>query len=39
LGGKWLELLKAIAPRTARVALLYNPQASPFATYTSLQRP
>jgi len=33
LGGKWLELLKEIAPRTARVALLYNPEASPFAGY------
>ena len=25
LGGKWMELLKEIAPRTARVALLFNP--------------
>jgi putative ABC transport system substrate-binding protein len=25
LGGKWVELLKQIAPRTMRVALLYNP--------------
>ena len=25
LGGKWVELLKAIAPRTVRVALLFNP--------------
>jgi putative ABC transport system substrate-binding protein len=25
LGGKWVELLKEIAPRTARVALLFNP--------------
>jgi putative ABC transport system substrate-binding protein len=25
LGGKWLELLKAIAPRTARVAVLRDP--------------
>ena len=25
MGGKWLELLKAIAPRTERVALLFNP--------------
>src|SRR5271169_576106 len=24
-GGKWLELLKEIAPRTVRVALLFNP--------------
>jgi len=25
LGGKWVELLKEIAPRTERVALLFNP--------------
>jgi putative tryptophan/tyrosine transport system substrate-binding protein len=25
VGGKWMELLKEIAPRTARVGLLYNP--------------
>jgi putative tryptophan/tyrosine transport system substrate-binding protein len=25
LGGKWVQLLKDIAPRTARVALLFNP--------------
>jgi putative tryptophan/tyrosine transport system substrate-binding protein len=25
LGGKWVELLKQIAPRTVRVALLFNP--------------
>ncbi|MGN6750361.1 MAG: ABC transporter substrate-binding protein [Xanthobacteraceae bacterium] len=25
LGGKWVELLKEIAPRTARAALLFNP--------------
>jgi putative ABC transport system substrate-binding protein len=25
LGGKWMELLKQIAPRTVRVALLFNP--------------
>jgi putative ABC transport system substrate-binding protein len=25
LGGKWLELLKQIAPRTVQVALLFNP--------------
>jgi putative ABC transport system substrate-binding protein len=25
VGGKWLELLKQIAPRTAQVALLFNP--------------
>ena len=25
LGGKWVELLKQIAPATTRVALLFNP--------------
>jgi putative tryptophan/tyrosine transport system substrate-binding protein len=29
LGGKWLELLMAIAPRTARVGLLFNPAGPP----------
>jgi len=28
VGGKWLELLKAIAPGVTRVALLFNPQTS-----------
>src|SRR5262245_12615063 len=31
-GGKWVDLLKEIAPRTVRVALLFNP-----ATVASLQ--
>jgi putative ABC transport system substrate-binding protein len=29
LGGKWVELLKQIAPRTTRVALLFNPGTAP----------
>jgi putative ABC transport system substrate-binding protein len=29
IGGKWVELLKEIAPQTARVALLSNPAAAP----------
>ena len=33
LGGKWLELLKETAPRTNRVALLFNPTTAPFAAY------
>jgi putative tryptophan/tyrosine transport system substrate-binding protein len=28
-GGKWVELLKEIAPHTERVALLFNPTTSP----------
>jgi ABC-type uncharacterized transport system substrate-binding protein len=33
LGGKWLELLKQAAPRTNRVAFLFNPTTAPFAPY------
>ena len=33
LGGKWVELLKEIAPRVARVALLFNPATATFAEY------
>jgi len=33
LGGKWLELLKEIAPRLARVAFLFNPAQAPTAVY------
>lgn len=29
LGGKWVGLLKEIAPRTARMALLFNPATAP----------
>ena len=29
MGGKWLEILKEIAPGVARIALLFNPQTSP----------
>jgi len=31
--GKWLELLKEIAPRVNRVALLFNPATAPYAEY------
>jgi ABC-type uncharacterized transport system substrate-binding protein len=34
LGGKWLELLKEVAPRVVRVAVLFNPAtAATFADY------
>ena len=33
LGGKWLELLKEIAPRVARVAFLFNPATAPYSEY------
>jgi putative tryptophan/tyrosine transport system substrate-binding protein len=29
MGGKWLELLKEIAPRTLHVALIFNPETAP----------
>jgi hypothetical protein len=28
-GGKWVELLKEIAPRTQRISLLSNPETGP----------
>jgi putative ABC transport system substrate-binding protein len=31
LGGKWVELLKELAPRVERIALLYKPETAPFA--------
>ena len=31
--GKWLELLKQIAPRVARVAFLFNPATASYAEY------
>jgi putative ABC transport system substrate-binding protein len=33
LGGKWVELLKEIAPQVARVALLFNPANATYAEY------
>jgi putative tryptophan/tyrosine transport system substrate-binding protein len=29
VGGKWVELLKELAPRTVRIALLFNPATAP----------
>jgi putative tryptophan/tyrosine transport system substrate-binding protein len=31
IGGKWLELLKEIAPSITRVAFIFNPEASPYS--------
>jgi putative ABC transport system substrate-binding protein len=33
MAGKWLELLKEIAPHVNRVAFLFNPATAPFAEY------
>ncbi len=33
LGGKWLQMLKEIAPHVARVAFLFNPTTAPYAEY------
>ena len=33
MAGKWLELLKEIAPRVERVAILFNPATAPYAEY------
>ncbi|HXZ46814.1 MAG TPA: ABC transporter substrate-binding protein [Pseudolabrys sp.] len=31
MGGKWLELLKELAPRVKRIAIIYNPATAPYA--------
>jgi putative ABC transport system substrate-binding protein len=33
MAGKWVELLKEIAPRVARIAMLFNPVSAPYADY------
>jgi len=33
MAGKWLELLKEIAPRIARVAMIFNPTSATYAEY------
>ena len=33
MAGKWLELLKEIAPRVVRVAMLFNPVSATYADY------
>jgi putative ABC transport system substrate-binding protein len=31
MGGKWLELIKEIAPSIKRIAIIYNPDTAPYA--------
>jgi putative tryptophan/tyrosine transport system substrate-binding protein len=33
VAGKWLELLKELAPQTSRVSLLFNPRTAPQSAY------
>jgi putative tryptophan/tyrosine transport system substrate-binding protein len=33
MAGKWLELIKEIAPKVERVALIFNPRAAPYTSY------
>jgi putative ABC transport system substrate-binding protein len=33
LAGKWLQLLKELAPQTAQVSILFNPKTAPQAAY------
>jgi len=33
IGGKWLDLLKEISPRLARVGVMFNPDASPQSSF------
>jgi putative ABC transport system substrate-binding protein len=36
VAGKWLELLKELAPQTTRVSILFNPKTAPHAFYLKL---
>jgi len=33
IASKWLEIMKEIAPRVTRVAILFNPSVAPYAEY------
>jgi putative ABC transport system substrate-binding protein len=35
VGSKWLQTLKELAPKTTRVAVLYNPKTAPYADLLS----
>jgi putative tryptophan/tyrosine transport system substrate-binding protein len=36
LAGKWLELLKELAPQTTLVSILFNPKTAPHAYYLKI---
>jgi putative ABC transport system substrate-binding protein len=36
--GKWLQLLKEIAPNVTRVAVIFNPDTQPYATFQPSDR-
>jgi putative ABC transport system substrate-binding protein len=36
LAGKWVEVLKQLAPRVTRAALIFNPQTAPYSNYYML---
>lgn len=38
IGGKWLELLKEIAPRTKRIGFVHHPAASPHLEFLEVMR-
>jgi ABC-type uncharacterized transport system substrate-binding protein len=33
IAGKWLQLLKEVAPSSTRIVVLYNPDTAPYATF------
>lgn len=33
MSGKWLELIKEVAPKVKRIALVFNPRTSPYQSY------
>jgi putative ABC transport system substrate-binding protein len=38
MGGKWIQLLKEVTPRMRRIAVIYNPKASPFERFLPSMR-
>jgi hypothetical protein len=38
MGGKWIQLLKEVTPRMRRIAVIYNPETSPFERFLPSMR-